>query len=327
MEMKFPDTAEENRKKVGAKLLQAKSNKTLWANFSILLMVLITAAVQFLVPTEETPHLKEFVLASVFVYLTSTLTYTIRYQVGIDRGKRDEEYIKSVAAFEKIREEAQEISNMEALQEFCIQLQKESLDVCRREMLLPSNIPLSVFMENYMNMKTSDIMKLKISLRTRIMLIRCAHVRVEQISAVDVLSSHGALQSAHMRLLGISGAKKEKRDAAMRSAKALLLTLFTGYFGFRLVDGFSVLLLLQWTVQMVPVLKAFLDGYRQGYANITVTETCYKQNQTEILRMFIRHKKEEHHDRTQDQSDRTGGFYGERGADGDTNPNPANEVL
>lgn len=327
MEMKFPDAVEENRKKVNARLLQVKSNRNLTANIGILTMVLISAAVRFLVHTDEMPQLKDVVFDTVLLYIISSLTYSIRYQVGIDRGKRDEEYAKAIAAFEQIRETVQENSNMDELQEFCIRLQRESIDTCRKEMLLPSNIPLPVFMEKYLNMKARDIMKLKMSMRTRIMLIRCCHVKVEQVSAIDLLSSRGVMQSSHMRLLGMSGAKRQKRDMTLRSAKALLLTLFTGYFGFQLVEGFTILLLLEWLFQMIPVVNAYINGERNGYDNITVTETCYKQNQTEILRMFIRRKKEEHHDRTQGQSDRTGGFYGECRSDGNTNSDPAKEVF
>ena len=144
MEMKFPDAVEENRKKVNARLLQVKSNRNLTANIGILTLVLISAAVRFLVHTDEVPHLKDIVFDTVLLYIISSLTYSIRYQVGIDRGKRDEEYAKAIAAFEQIRETVQENSNMDELQEFCIRLQRESIDTCRKEMLLPSNIPAGV---------------------------------------------------------------------------------------------------------------------------------------------------------------------------------------
>ena len=100
MEMKFPDAVEENRKKVNARLLQVKSNRNLTANIGILTMVLISAAVRFLVHTDEVPHMKDIVFDTVLLYIISSLTYSIRYQVGIDRGKRDDEYTKAIAAFE-----------------------------------------------------------------------------------------------------------------------------------------------------------------------------------------------------------------------------------
>lgn len=328
MEMKFPDAVERVHKKADSGLLAVKSNAWLRSNLGIILMVLISAAVRFLVNTDEVPSLKEIAFDSILIYVISTLTFTIRYRVGIDRGKGDEGYRKAVEDFEKLREKTQENSSFNELQDFCIDLQKESLDAYRREILLRCNISLDEYYAKYLHMKGSAIMKLPLPLHTRTALIKCGHARVEEIGAIDVLASRSALQSSHMKLLGVSGAKQQKRDLMLRSMKSLLLSLFTGYFGFKLVEGFTVLLLFEWAFQMIPVINAYINGEWKGYCNITVTETCYKQNQTDILRMFQnRRKKGKDDDRSQDQSDRTGGLHGQCRADGNADPNTEAEIL
>lgn len=293
MEMKFPDSVSEVKKEAKAKLLSVKSNRNVTANLGILILVLISACSRFLVPTGDTPQLKDIVFDTVLLYVISSLTYSIRYQVGIEKGKSDEVYKKTVAEFEEMREETQKVGSYDDLQEFCITLQKESLDACRKEILLRYGISLAEFEEKYLNKSSREIMRTKLSFRTKTALLKCQRIRIEEVSATDVLSSRSATQSSHMRLLGINGAKKQRRDTAVRSLKALLLTLFTGYYGFQLVNGFSMLLVLEWMFQMIPVVNAYLNGDNQGMLNITVTETCYKQNQTEILRMYRNRRKAE----------------------------------
>jgi hypothetical protein len=138
-------------------------------------------------------------------------------------------------------------------------------------------------------MSKKDILKLPISTEAKKILLKCNCAKAIKLYPGMILNESGEFDRD--KLIGKSGRQRERHDKKKQALTRAVYVLFGAAVAFDMIFNFSLMTIAQWIVRMLPIIIAIISGDDGGYCNITVTETNFKRDQSNVIGIFMEYAK------------------------------------
>ena len=248
-------------------------------------MVIIAAALSFTDFSFSAGDWKNLTALTIFLYVITMFIYRNRYEKGISRGRKDSEYRQ---ALETYREKRREISNKNLASHvpaFCIYYKKHELREYRESLLCDIEMEYDEYKEKYLSMRKKDIINLPISMEAKRIILKCNSAKAVKLYPGLILNESGEFDRE--KLIGKSGRQRERQDKKKQAITRGIYVLFGAAIAFDMIFNFSLQTIAQWIARMLPIIMAIISGDDGGFCNITVTETNFKKDQSNVIGLFM----------------------------------------
>ena len=247
-------------------------------------LVIIAALISFTDFSLSWGSLRNFTALTIFLYIITMFVYRNRYAKGILRGKREKEYIDSLTSYRGERQQIYDLQIVGQVPKFCTWYKKKELREYRESLLCDIEMEYDEYVNKYLRMSSKEILKSDLSTLTKKTLIKCNKAKSIRLYPGMILNENGEYD--RLKLIGKSGRERERSDKKKQAITRAVYVVFGAMIAFDLIFNFSVLLIFQWIVRMLPVILAIITGDDGGYCNIAVTEVRFKQDQVHVIKLF-----------------------------------------
>lgn len=247
-------------------------------------LVLIAALISFTDFSLSWGSLRNFTALTVFLYIITMFVYRNRYAKGIQRGKREQEYIDSLSQYRGERQQIYDLQIVGRVPKFCVWYKKKELREYRESLLCDIEMEYEEYVEKYLRMPSKDIIKSDLSTLVKKTLIKCNKAKSIRLYPGMILNENGEYDRT--KLIGTSGRERERSDKKKQAINRAIYVVFGALIAFDLIFNFSLTLIFLWIVRMLPVIIAIITGDDGGYCNIAVTEVRFKQDQVHVIKLF-----------------------------------------
>ena len=247
-------------------------------------LVIIAAVISFTDFSLSFGNIRNFTALTIFLYIITMFVYRNRYSKGIARGKKDEEYIRSLSEYREKRSYIFDNNLAGAVPAFCTYYKKKELREYRESLLCDIEMSYDEYKEKYIRMPNRAVMKQKLSTEAKQVIIKCNSAKSLRLYPGMILNENGEYD--RHKLIGKSGRERERRDKRNQAISRAAYVIFGTLIAFDVIFNFSWLTIAQWIVRMLPVIIATISGDDGGYCNITVTEVNFKQGQINVINLF-----------------------------------------
>lgn len=247
-------------------------------------LVIIAAIVSFTDFTLSFKSIANITAITIFLYIITTFVYRNRYSKGIARGKREAEYIDSLALYREKREWIYDNKLAGIVPRFCTAYKKKELREYRESLLCDIEMSYDEYVEKYSKMPKRKIMLQHISAEAKKTLIKCNAAKSIRLVPGMILNENGEYD--RHKLIGKSGRQRERIDKRNQAITRAVYVVFGAVVAFDVIFNFSLQTCLQWVIRMLPVVIAIVSGDDGGFCNITVTEVSFKRGQVNMINLF-----------------------------------------
>ena len=252
-------------------------------------LVVIAAIISFTDFSFSFGDLKNLTALTIFLYIITMLIYRNRYSKGIARGRRDSEYQLSLNTYRERRKELDDKYLVSHVPAFCIYYKKQELREYRESLLCDIDMDYDTYKEEYLMMSKRNILKQPISHDAKTTIIKCNKAKSIKLLPGMILNESGEFD--RNKLIGKSGRQRERQDKKKQAISRAVYVLFGAMVAFDMIFNFSVMTIAQWVIRMLPVVVAVYSGDDGGYCNVTVTETNFKRDQSNVIGIFMEYAK------------------------------------
>lgn len=252
-------------------------------------LVIIAAVLSFTDFSFSAGDWKNLTALTLFLYIITMFIYRNRYEKGMARGKRDSEYQDSLKTYREKRNELTLKSLVSHVPGFCTYYKKQELREYRESLLCDIEMEYDTYKEKYIMMSKKDILKLPISAEAKKIIIKCNSAKAIKLYPGMILNESGEFD--RNKLIGKSGRERERNDKKKQAITRAVYVLFGAAVAFDMIFNFSLMTIAQWVVRMLPIIFAIISGDDGGYCNITVTETNFKRDQSNVIGIFMEYAK------------------------------------
>ena len=247
--------------------------------------VVIAAVLSFTDFSFSAGDWKNLTALTLFLYVITMFIYRNRYEKGITRGKKDSEYQLSLKAYREKRDEISSKNLASHIPAFCVYYKKQELREYRESLLCDIEMDYDEYKEKYLSMQKKDVLKLPISTEAKRIILKCNSAKAIKLYPGLILNESGEFD--RNKLIGKSGRQRERQDKKKQAITRGVYVLFGAAIAFDMIFNFSLQTIAQWIARMLPIIMAIISGDDGGYCNITVTETNFKKDQTNVIGLFM----------------------------------------
>lgn len=248
-------------------------------------LVIIAAVLSFTDFSFSAGDWKNLTALTLFLYIITMFIYRNRYEKGMSRGRKDEEYQLSLKIYREKRGELSQKNLVSYVPEFCTNYKKQELREYRESLLCDIEMDYDTYKEKYIMMSKRNVLKQPISLEAKNVILKCNSAKTIKLYPGMILNESG--ECDRNKLIGKSGRQRERHDKKMQAISRAVYVLFGAAVACDVIFNFSLITIAQWVVRMLPVIIAIITGDDGGYCNITVTETNFKRDQSNVLGLFM----------------------------------------
>ena len=252
-------------------------------------LVVIAAVLSFTDFSFSAGDWKNLTALTLFLYIITMFIYRNRYSKGMSRGKKDAEYQESLKTYREKRQEIYRKSIASHVPTFCTHYKKQELREYRESLLCDIEMEYDIYKEKYLTMPKKDILKEHLSLEAKKVIIKCNRAKAVKLYPGLILNESGEFDRD--KLIGKSGRQRERQDKKKQAITRAVYVLFGAAVAFDVIFHFSLMTIAQWVIRMLPVILAIVSGDDGGYCNITVTETNFKRDQSQVIGLFMEYAK------------------------------------
>ena len=263
-------------------------------------LVLIAAVLSFTDFTFSAGDWKNLTALTLFLYLITMFIYRNRYEKGMSRGRKDTEYQQALKGYRKRREEIASKNLVSLVPEFCAKYKKQELREYRESLLIDIEMDYDTYKATYLMMSKKEILKLPISAEAKKVILKCNSAKTVNLYPGMILNESGEFDRD--KLIGKSGRQRERHDKKMQAITRAVYVLFGAAVAFDMIFNFSAMTIAQWVVRMLPIIIAIISGDDGGFCNITVTETNFKRDQTNVIGLFMEYAYKNGHAKEDEQT-------------------------
>lgn len=278
------DLRRQTRKQLEKGLLSAEPDRIQINDIMLGALVVIAAVISMTDFSFSVGSIANITALTLFLYLITTFVYRNRYAKGIIRGKKEKEYIDSLAEYREKRDWIYDNNLAGQVPAFCTYYKKKELREYREALLSDIEMSYEEYAEKYLNMPKRKIMALPLSLEAKQVLLKCNAAKSIRLMPGMILNENGEFDRQH--LIGKSGKQRELQDKRKNAITRALYVVFGGLIVFDVIFNFSMQTCLQWLIRMLPVVIAIISGDDSGYCNISVTEVAFKKGQINVISLF-----------------------------------------
>lgn len=252
-------------------------------------LVVIAALLSFTDFSFSVGDWKNLTALTLFLYIITMFIYRNRYDKGKSRGKKDPEYQESLNKYREKRDGIYANDLASHVPTFCIHYKKQELREYRESLLCDIEMDYDTYKEKYLMMPKKEILKLPISAEAKKIIIKCNSAKAVKLYPGLLLNESGEFDRD--KLIGRSGRQRERHDKKKQAITRAVYVIFGSAVAFDVILNFSLMTIAQWVVRMLPIVLAIASGDDGGYCNITVTETNFKRDQSNVIGLFMEYAK------------------------------------
>lgn len=283
-EMSSGDARRQLRRELERSAVSGASDKTLLSNIMLVGLVTLAAAVSFFGIKLSWGSIGQVSIMTVFLYAITSLVYRNRYGRGKMRGCNDAEYRAALEEYRARRRGMEEDGVIGQVPAFCREYKKRELEEYRADLLLNVDMTYKEYRDKYMGLPDKHIMETRLPAETKKVLIKCNRAKPLRLTPGMILNENG--EADRHKLLGKSGAERERSDKSKQMVKSAAWILFGSVVAFDVLADPSMANLLRWAIRMAPVASAIIFGDDDGFCSMTVTETGFKRGQAAVIHLF-----------------------------------------
>lgn len=252
-------------------------------------LVIIAAILSFTDFSFSAGDWKNLTALTLFLYIITMFVYRNRYEKGMSRGRSDTEYKLSLSTYREKRKEIDDKSLVSHVPAFCTYYRKQELQEYRESLLCDIDMDYDTYKNTYLTMPKKEILKLPLSTEAKMVILKCNRAKTVKLYPGLILNESGEYDRD--KLIGKSGRQRERSDKKKQAITRAVYVLFGAAVAFDMIFNFSVMTIAQWVVRMLPVILAIVSGDDGGFCNVTVTETNFKRDQTQVIGLFMEYAK------------------------------------
>lgn len=252
-------------------------------------LVVIAALLSFTDFSFTAGDWKNLTALTLFLYIITMFIYRNRYAKGMAQGREDEEYKRALQAYRDIRKDISDKCLASYVPKFCKDYKVQELREYRESLLCDIEMDYDEYKEKYLRMSKKDVLKLPISMEAKGIIIKCNSAKAIKLYPGLILNESGEYDRE--KLIGKSGRQRERQDKKMQAITRAVYVIFGAAVAFDMIFNFSLMTVAQWIVRMLPICLAIVSGQDGGYCNITVTETNFKRDQSQVIGLFMEYAK------------------------------------
>lgn len=248
-------------------------------------LVFIAALLSFTDFSFSIGDIKNLTALTLFLYVITMFIYRNRYDKGKSRGRKDTEYQQSLETYRGKRDNIYANDLASQVPAFCTYYKKQELREYRESLLADIEMEYDTYKEKYIMMPKKEILKLPISAEAKKIIIKCNSAKAIKLYPGMLLNESGEFD--RNKLIGRSGRQRERDDKKKQAITRAVYVIFGAAVAFDMIFNFSLKTIAQWVVRMLPVILAIASGDDGGFCNITVTETNFKRDQSNVIGLFF----------------------------------------
>lgn len=252
-------------------------------------LVIIAAVLSFTDFSFSAGDWKNLTALTLFLYVITMFIFRNSYEKGMARGRRDAEYQEALKTYRERRNELSLKNLVNHVPGFCIYYKKQELREYRESLLCDIEMEYEVYKEKYIMMSDKEILRLPITPEAKRIIIKCNKAKAIKLYPGMVLNESGEYDRD--KLIGKSGRQRAQQDKKIQAITRAVYVVFGAAVAFDVIFNFSLMTIAQWVVRMLPIIFAIISGDDGGYCNITVTETTFKRDQTNVIGVFMEYAK------------------------------------
>lgn len=252
-------------------------------------LVVIAAIISFTDFSFSAGDWKNLTALTLFLYVITMFIYRNRYDKGMSRGRKDAEYQLSLNTYREKRNDLSVKNLVSYVPGFCTYYKKQELREYRESLLCDIEMDYDTYKEKYLMMPKKEILKQPISAEAKKIIIKCNTAKSVKLYPGMILNESGEFDRE--KLIGKSGRQRKLQDKKMQAITRGVYVLFGAAVAFEVIFNFSLMTIAQWVVRMLPIVIAIISGDDGGYCNVTVTETNFKRDQSNVIGVFMEYAK------------------------------------
>lgn len=252
-------------------------------------MVLIAAVLSFTDFKFTAGDWKNLTALTLFLYIITMFIYKNRYEKGMARGRKDEEYKLSLSTYREKRAEISNLNIVSHVPKFCTYFKKHELREYRESLLCDIEMDYDTYRQKYMMLPKKAVLRLPLSHDAKMVILKCNRAKTIKLYPGLILNESGEFDRE--KLIGKSGRQRERIDKKKQAITRAVYVIFGAVVAFDMIFNFSLMTMVQWVVRMLAVLLAIVSGDSGGYCNITITETNFKRDQAHVIGLFMEYAK------------------------------------
>jgi hypothetical protein len=252
-------------------------------------LVIIAAILSFTDFSFSAGDWKNLTALTLFLYIITMFVYRNRYEKGMSRGRIDPEYKLSLSTYREKRKEIDDKNLVSYVPAFCTHYRKQELREYRESLLCDIDMDYDTYKNTYLTMPKKEILRLPLSAEAKMVILKCNRAKTVKLYPGLILNESGEYDRD--KLIGKSGRQRERSDKKKQAITSAVYVLFGAAVAFDMIFNFSVMTMAQWVVRMLPVILAIVSGDDGGFCNVTVTETNFKRDQSQVIGLFMEYAK------------------------------------
>ena len=154
-------------------------------------LVVIAAILSFTDFSFSAGDWKNLTALTLFLYLITMFVYRNRYEKGMQRGRRDEEFKTALKKYRINREDITQKSLVSHVPEFCTQYKKRELREYRESLLCDIEMDYDTYKSKYLLMPKKELLQQPISAEAKRILLKCNAAKAIKLYPGMILNENG----------------------------------------------------------------------------------------------------------------------------------------
>ena len=207
---------------------------------------------------------------------------------GLRAGRKSEAYIAAKQQYDDLKEQVIKNKIQGRLSEFCRYYIEEELRNTRNNILTEVGIDFSVYQARYIGKDKEELQQLSILTKSQIEAIVQAN-GIKPIRLTPEMILKRGRGSLHRSPLGIEPTRKRRIGYAVKFGSTLIVACLIVGITLKPKANLTWATIAECILKLFPIVLNGFMGYKSGYENIFVDTVNYMNDQSDLMRQFIRY--------------------------------------
>lgn len=257
------------------------------ANAMTVVLFMLTGVLAFGDMTLSAKNTIDLTVMTIIIYFVTTVVHHSKYDAGVLKGKKTQEYADALARYEAARQKVYDENLATLMPELCVRYIKEELINYRKAIIAQTYIMWDDYVNIYSRM-SKDALKGEEELtpEARAAILKANKAKPLKLSADQLLSAE-ASSKRKVDALGVSPIQKTKIDKYANSITRVFTTFFGCVVAVSFVANPTWENFALWCSRMMPVVIGFILGENAGFTTSAIAAPLYFDGKTDKINMIL----------------------------------------
>ena len=269
------------------KYAPAAARSSWLTNIMVVVLFVITGVLAFGDLQWNVKNTIDFTLMTLFIYFVTTVVHHSKYDAGVLKGKKTQEYKDALERYEAARKKIYDEKLATLMPELCVKYIREELINYRRSIIAQTYITWDDYVNVYSRMSIDTLRQEEdLTPEARAAIIKANRAKPLKLSAEQLLSAESS-SKRRINTLGVSPMQKTKVDKYTNS----VVRVFTTFLGCVVAVSFVANPTWEnfalWCSRMMPVVTGFILGENAGFTTSAIAAPIYFDGKTDKINMIL----------------------------------------